>query len=519
MSNIINYEQLLNMESKSYQINEAAFDLDQITSRLSKEFSEISKGECEIYEKEYFDSFDTRLLKNNFSLYTCNNLYTLELPNKTKRCFQLKRKPVLLKDFPEEIRIILAPILEIRAILSVVKLKYQEIKITFLNDDQKTVLRGKCNKVISDCEDESNLCFITLSPLRGYEKKFIKAEHILQGKVDCKKLDPIALLTKLYSKSENVLINYVEKPSFDLTSQMNSYDAVRKILLTLLAVIRVNENGIINDYDSEFLHDFRVSIRKSRSILSQLSKIFNQDLLETHKRNLKEIASTTNKLRDMDVYLLSEEEYKGMLPEHLHLELDVFFKDVARKKRKEHRLVSKMLQSNDYDKEINAWKNFLLDNDKKEKGTDAEKKVTNLAKKYIYKRYQKIIQQGKIVKKTSPDEDFHTVRISCKKLRYLLELFSSLFPKDEISTATKLLKNIQDSLGNFNDMCVQQIHLNEYLHTLSGIKTDNAKIAAAIGGLITSTYNRKYDYRIEFYCRFNEFISSKNNSFFEKLFK
>jgi CHAD domain-containing protein len=509
------------MENRIYRVNPEVFNLDSIISLLSKEFSEILKDESELHEKEYFDSFDTRLLKNNISLCGCNNSYTLKLADKTTKTFLLKRKPIFLGDFPEEINNLIASILDIRALLSVTKLQCENTKITFLNADKKTVLRGLFEKTSlnSDGSSEDLSYFLTLLPLRGYEKRLSKVENILLENASCKCINSSDLLKDLYLKSKNVNINYVEKPIFNLTPRMNSYDAVRNILRTLLEVIKANENGIINDSDSEFLHDYRVAIRKSRSIFEQVSKVFNSDLLKKHKINLKEIVSTTNSLRDMDVYLLSEDEYRGMLPEHLHQELDVFFKDVAKKKRKEHRIVSKMLQSAGYLEKIKDWESFLVSKNEKQKGAEAEKKAVNLAKRYIYKRYHKIVKQGKVVKKTSPDDDFHRVRISCKKLRYLMELFSSLFPKDEISAATKQLKNIQDSLGNFNDMCMQQIHLDKYLHALSGRKTDNAKIAAAIGGLITSTYNRKYDYRIEFYQKFNNFISSENNKIFEKLFK
>ena len=502
------------MENKTYQVNLESADLDEIISNLSVEFSDIVKEETTTCEKEYFDSFDTRLLKNNISLYCCSNLYTLVLADKTEKTFQSRQKPKLLNDLPEEIKKILAPVLEIRALLSVIKLRCEETKITFLNEDQKIVLRGKFEKISLE-----NYNLFTIIPLRGYEKKLIKTERILIDKASCHHINTSSFLDVIYSKSQNVNMDYVDKPVFNLLPDMNSYDALIMILRVLLNVLKANEKGVINDYDTEFLHDYRIAIRKTRAIFGQLGRVFNLDLLENHKTNLTNIASATNKLRDMDVYLLSENEYKSMLPEHLHQELDVFFKDVAKKKRKENRIVSRMLLSSTYSENIKAWDEYLSSEDKKQRGSEAKRKVVNLAKSYIYKRYQKIIKQGKIVKKHSPDDDYHRVRISCKKLRYLMELFSSLFQKNEISMATKQLKNIQDSLGNFNDMCMQQIHLDEYLHELSGRKTDNAKIAAAIGGLITSTYNRKKEYRLEFYLKFDKFSSIENDKLFKRLFK
>jgi CHAD domain-containing protein len=511
------------MEQKIYHVNPKSSDLATLLSALAEgKTADIVEEETRIYEKEYFDTFDARLLKSNMSLHKYNNLYTLELPNASKKKFALKQKINSLKSFPADLKKILDPVLKIRSLLPAIKTQNTETIFILLNEDQKIVLRGKYEKITfynDGGEVDSKLFILTLMPLRGYEKKLIKAERIITEHDFGKKLEKKELQKIILSKSKNLSINYTNKTNFNLNSNTKSYIALNMILKTLVKVIEINEKGIISDSDSEFLHDYRVAIRKTRAILGQLNKIFNSEFLEKHKVDLADIASTTNKLRDMDVYLLSENEYKDMLPKHLHQELDVFFKDVTKKKRKEHRIVSNMLLSNAYNEKIKAWKKFLASEDKKFWGAEGEKKVKKLAKYYIYNRYLKIIKQGNKVKKTSPDIDFHRVRISCKKLRYLIELFSSLFPKDEISIAAKQLKNIQDSLGNFNDMCMQQIHLDEYLHELSGRKHDNPKIAAAIGGLITSTHNRKNDYRNEFHQKFNKFIDIKNNILFKKLFK
>ena len=46
--------------------------------------------------------------------------------------------------------------------------------------------------------------------------------------------------------------------------------AAAKVLKTLLGVIEANSDGTITDIDSEFLHDYRVSVRRSRSVQREL---------------------------------------------------------------------------------------------------------------------------------------------------------------------------------------------------------------------------------------------------------
>ena len=63
----------------------------------------------------------------------------------------------------------------------------------------------------------------------------------------------------------------------------------------------------------------------------------------------------------------------------------------------------------------------------------------------------------KRVRKRSQDfadlsaEDQHSVRIACKKLRYGIDLFASLYKKREVTAFVRSLKVVQDELGTLND--------------------------------------------------------------------
>jgi len=70
-----------------------------------------------------------------------------------------------------------------------------------------------------------------------------------------------------------------------------------------MAIARQNEDGIKADYDTEFLHDYRVSLRKVRSVLS----LFKGENIAL-KQAFSDIMKGTNQLRDLDVYLLDKQE-------------------------------------------------------------------------------------------------------------------------------------------------------------------------------------------------------------------
>ena len=65
----------------------------------------------------------------------------------------------------------------------------------------------------------------------------------------------------------------------------------------------------------EFLHDYRTAVRRTWSALSQIPDVFPPRTTERYKEAFALLGEQTNQLRDLDVYLLSEPEYRAMFPE------------------------------------------------------------------------------------------------------------------------------------------------------------------------------------------------------------
>ena len=57
----------------------------------------------------------------------------------------------------------------------------------------------------------------------------------------------------------------------------------RQIHSALLDIMVANEPGMRADLDTEFLHDYRVSLRRTRSLLGQIKNVFPEDAV-THFR-------------------------------------------------------------------------------------------------------------------------------------------------------------------------------------------------------------------------------------------
>ncbi|MCB0284108.1 MAG: CHAD domain-containing protein, partial [Calditrichaeota bacterium] len=106
--------------------------------------------------------------------------------------------------------------------------------------------------------------------------------------------------------------------------------------------------------------------------------------------------------------------------------------------------------------------------------------------------------------------------IVCKKLRYLIEFFSSLYPQEAVNDAIKQLKALQDNLGDFNDLSVQIDQLYAYLNNLKS--SDNSMLIREISALIAVLNYKKILLRQAFKGLFKKFISEKNETLFYTLF-
>jgi CHAD domain-containing protein len=220
------------------------------------------------------------------------------------------------------------------------------------------------------------------------------------------------------------------------------------------------------------------------------------------------------------VYLHKKDEYLAMLPVDLRPGLDPFFTYLEKQREKELKGFTEVIRSDFYRQLTTDWEAFLVsDEDYEGTAANAQKPVITLAREFIRRRYKKIIKDGEKIDNDSPDEKLHNMRIQCKKLRYLMEFFASLFPSDEIALLTKQLKRFQDNLGEFNDLSMQQGTLKEYLDMIDPESDQSTLIAAAIGGLIMNLNTRQQHVRAEFSDQFRNFGQKKNRLLFKQLFE
>jgi len=483
---------------------------------------------CKLLETEnvaltYFDTFDWRLYRNNFVLLHNGKRYELRTIADQKIVAAFNSETIVQlgfwREFPSpELQQILRPVLDIRAAQPIFVLQRICKKYALLNKDEKTVLRLQLEYNASPVAsgDDQKLCFLHINPVRGYDDELAKLTFWLEK----------AGLRQIASNFNVIVSQFSLRPPGEYSSKFNLQlskensvgETLQIIFRDLLSVIRQNENGVRDDIDTEFLHDFRVAIRRTRSALSQIKGVLSDEDAAYWKKQFSEVGGMTNRLRDLDVYLLKEEDYLALAPESLVAGLKPVFRSLASDRKKEHRKIAEWLNSEKYRAVMREWEAFLDKDDSFTQGARAAKVVQKTASQFIYKKYLKILRNGKRLDARSPDQELHDLRIECKKLRYLLEFFKSLYPEKEISQMIQQLKLLQENLGDFNDLYVQQQDLARLLAKAPENPSDIKVSAAAIGGLIGILYQRQLQVRLNFSKVFARFGRKKSVSMFEKLF-
>jgi CHAD domain-containing protein len=470
-----------------------------------------------------YDTFDWRLFNKSLVLYACGNILFLRKLAETEimHSTEISTFPVFIWEFPDgELKNHLGPIIKMRALIRLAAVNSRSIPYRILNADEKTVLRLAYEEFkTSRKKNAPGLATqLWLKPVKGYPKyardlaRRIEAAGFTLSKADDLYFNALAVVDKKPG-------SYSAKVNIQLDPDMRSDEATKAILRFLVQVMRINEAKLEKDLDTEFLHDFRVAIRRTRSALGQIKYVFPTRTTNRFKKDFAYVGKLSNELRDLDVYLLNEDKYKAMLPPILRDDIDPLFDYLRKKRSKALQKVTRGLKTKRYVTIMQDWEAFLNKGQQNSvTASNAEASAIGLARKRIYKKYRNVVKTGSQILENTEDEMLHVLRIHCKKLRYLMEFFSSLFSRKKMNTLIAQLKKLQDNLGEFNDLCVQREYLLNLIEELPTTQQQNKKTLAAIGSLIGAMDKEKQTVKDAFAETFTDFASSANQELFRELF-
>ncbi len=469
--------------------------------------------------REFYDTFERQAFENGVVIIKKERTLFLADLNTGQESASLPFPATLSSFFADSLpcgtlKSVLLSLTEIRAFTKLCSVDALITSYRILDNNEKSVafLTSESLCLAGKATQEPFLHLFSLSPLKGYDEemelilKLLTHDKKIAGVVDFKEI--FLLIMKA---AEVSVQNYSSKRALNLDADAPVYQSARQLLQFTLSIMQANEEGIKKQIDAEFLHDYRVAIRRTRSILKQLKGVFEPEKTAYFLNLFRELGTRTNELRDQDVSLLRQASYFNCIPPFLYPSLKVFFTDIAASRKKLHREFCRYLTSNTYQSFLEEWESFVgqesvPDPDHCPNASLSTKKV---AVESIKKSWKKVIRHGRQVSDETTDIELHALRIDCKKLRYLLEFFSSIFSQKAVAPVVRQLKELQENLGDFVDFSVQMDFLNGRLTVLNPGK-EELLLAASMGALMSTLFQKQEEARSKFHKTFSTFDNEKS---------
>lgn len=461
-----------------------------------------------------YDTFDSEVAASGRMLLRSAGQWKLVAPFEgvlTQPCSPNEHFTVDFNEGP--VKAALGDVSRLRALTPVGAGELHDTRVALVDSAEKT--RVRLHVTFLQADEGGAAALVILQGLRGYDKALEQVRSRLKQSGG-KKFSGSALYAALFPTRPV----YTAKPDVCVGRKEAAFDAANDIIRTYLPVARVNEPGIIDDTDIEFLHDYRIAIRKIRSVLSLFSGVYSDKTTAELKSRFSAIMAPTGSLRDLDVFLAEKAGLYALLPASLYGGLDQLVSQVAQHRADAQQALKTRLLSKAYRKEMDALTALFAKPKRLKRGPSAERSAFDYSCRLIWGRYRKVCKVAATIDEKTEDEEVHRLRIHCKKLRYLMEFFAPVFPKSEIRLILQPLKRLQDNLGLFNDYSVQQDNLRAMLEDLDETQ-DGAQIAIAqsIGALIVVLNRKQLEERAKVVGSFATFNDKQTRARFRALFK
>lgn len=486
----------------------------------------------------YLDTFDWKLHWNDSTLAAIPEARGVLLEWRSfggalRHRARLEEAPAFARELPPgPLADALAACTDVRRLLPVVEVETHGKRLRVLDEREKTVVRLELERgTVSaaawdgrgDAGSGSLPLRLRLLPVKGYEEELERLIGVLEsglGLVRCEVDELTTALAVLGRRPRD----YTSKLDIPVQPEMPAAEAARLVHRHLLATLKANEEGTRRGLDAEFLHDFRVAVRRTRSALGQIRGVFPRQPVADFRRELGWLGELTGPARDLDVFHLELDGYLAALPRRVRDPLNPLRLFLETQQRVEQQRLARALRSKRYRQLIHRWSEFLeAATPQQEPQGDlppsAARPIREVASERIWRAWRRVVKRGREIFPDSPPDALHRLRIECKKLRYLLEFFRRLYDEQEIARLVKALKKLQDVLGDLNDYEVQQRKLEEFADQM--VMEDLALVPTllAMGRLQERLARGQEDERGRFAARFAAFTSAKNKARFRRLFR
>ena len=242
--------------------------------------------------------------------------------------------------------------------------------------------------------------------------------------------------------------------------------------------------SIETDEDPEALHDFRVALRRLRTLLTLVGDDLAPRLAAQCDRGLRRLTRSTGARRDLDV-VLRDWVSATARPESIAMAIAPVAPLLQRERRRAQRQLLAALRGGRSRQTLAATERLLAACEAAPAPQPAEvMELLHAAGRKLQRRLRRARREPTVPR-------LHAARKAGKRLRYLLEAWSALYPNQIRRRATRNaiveLKSLQDALGSICDRAVLAATLTELsarhaaaIERSGGARADLAKFSATL---------------------------------------
>ena len=217
--------------------------------------------------------------------------------------------------------------------------------------------------------------------------------------------------------------------------------------------------------DVEDLHQFRVAMRRARTVVSAAHGVLPDEHRDRVGRTLRSMAALTSPVRDLDVFIADLPDLCEKVPEVAPGAADALVEiAVATRERPSVRL-EWALRGPDGRHLFEDWElvSTPVPPGGSEPGALATAPAVDVVDLWIAKAFKRTRRKGRVALESDDLEHWHELRKALKKLRYLVAAFGEMHSGKRLKPVRKRLRTLQEHIGSLQDLRVQ-MELASELH-------------------------------------------------------
>lgn len=229
------------------------------------------------------------------------------------------------------------------------------------------------------------------------------------------------------------------------------------VLGDYLDAFRGLEAGVRADSDPEDLHQYRVNLRRARSLMAAGDSVLPSEELVLLMALSSWMAALTSPVRDLDVLLDDLEDMRCRVVPELADGVAALSAALLQRRARAFAELIDALDGDRYPVLIRRWHamSTVFRVGGGEPGPDAREPSGVVVDELVRESFHRLRKRGKRAMKTDDLEAWHDLRKAIKRFRYVVASFAPMYPKGSFKKVLRNLSDLQDTLGRLQDHHVQ----------------------------------------------------------------